>query len=393
MELIRKYKAVVILIIGIIGILAVNWDSIGWNETSEVEEYSETLISTDYNVKEYIMVDIKGEVLYPGLYEVTENQRVGDVINIAGGLTVSADISSINLASKIEDEMIIVIPAKSLTIDQNTEDIVKIIVEIKGEVQNPGVYELYQNQRVNDLIQIAGGLSIYADTTDISLVEILKDQTVITIPRLNQTVVPDLDTIMVEIKGEVNLPGIYMMSEGDRVVDLINKAGGLTENALKDEVELARVLNDGESIFIASQGTEEETRQIYVQIHGEILHPGTYLITEGSSLLDLIYLAGGVTTDCNLSKINWNIVLCLGAVIYIPSINDAEISLEENGLININTADLETLITLNGIGQILGQRIIDYRAEYGDFLSIEDIMNVSGIKESIYEQIKEFITV
>jgi len=54
---------------------------------------------------------------------------------------------------------------------------------------------------------------------------------------------------------------------------------------------------------------------------------------------------------------------------------------------------LEELSTLQGIGQILGQRIIDYRAEYGDFLSIEDIMNVSGIKTSIYEEIKESITV
>ncbi|MCK5731782.1 MAG: ComEA family DNA-binding protein, partial [Tenericutes bacterium] len=84
---------------------------------------------------------------------------------------------------------------------------------------------------------------------------------------------------------------------------------------------------------------------------------------------------------------------CLGATIYIPSYDDEIVIDYENGLININTADMEMLITLPGIGLIIGQRIIDYRAEYGDFLSIEDIVNVSGIKESIYDQVKELITV
>ncbi|MDO9581100.1 MAG: helix-hairpin-helix domain-containing protein [Bacteroidales bacterium] len=60
---------------------------------------------------------------------------------------------------------------------------------------------------------------------------------------------------------------------------------------------------------------------------------------------------------------------------------------------NINTAGLEALMTLKGIGNILGQRIIDYRAEYGFFLSIEDIMQVSGIKDVVYAQIKDYIIV
>ncbi|HPJ24361.1 MAG TPA: ComEA family DNA-binding protein, partial [Bacillota bacterium] len=97
--------------------------------------------------------------------------------------------------------------------------------------------------------------------------------------------------------------------------------------------------------------------------------------------------------NCDLSRINWDLVLVLGARIYIPSYEDADEVLDDSSLININKANLETLITLPGIGDILGQRIIDYRAEFGEFLTIEEIMNVSGIKESVYAQIKELITV
>ncbi|HOO44334.1 MAG TPA: ComEA family DNA-binding protein, partial [Bacillota bacterium] len=134
-------------------------------------------------------------------------------------------------------------------------------------------------------------------------------------------------------------------------------------------------------------------KEIYVEIAGEVIRPGVYLVAESTSVKELIYKAGGVTVNCDLSRINWDLVLVLGARIYIPSFEDADEVLDDSSLININKANLETLITLPGIGDILGQRIIDYRAEFGEFLTIEEIMNVSGIKESVYAQIKELITV
>lgn len=394
MNWIKKYKAIVILAIGIIGILILNADKLNSIVKSDPIPYNESLITTN-NTKsiDYVMVDVKGEVLYPGLYEIPSDKRIGDVINIAGGLSEIADVSSVNLAQKIEDEMTIFIPAKPSYHDDIADEIVKIIVEIKGEVNHPGVYELYHNQRVMDLIMIAGGLTELADTSSISLVSILEDQAVIEIPKKQTSESNQNSSIVVEIKGEVNEPGIYTVPEGSRTVDLILLAKGLTDNANELELELAHKLVDGETIVVSRLQDYQNTRLIYVEIHGEILHPGTYQIEEGSTILDLIYLAGGVTTNCDLSKMNWDIILCLGATIYIPSYDDDLPNQEQSNLININTADLETLMTLNGIGQILGQRIIDYRAEYGFFLSIEEIMNVSGIKDSIYEQIKEFITV
>lgn len=73
--------------------------------------------------------------------------------------------------------------------------------------------------------------------------------------------------------------------------------------------------------------------------------------------------------------------------------NDTFTSDETIGLININTADLDTLADLPYIGDVIGQRIIDYRVENGDFMSIEDIKNVSGIGDAIFDEISSLITI
>ncbi|MCK4551755.1 MAG: SLBB domain-containing protein [Tenericutes bacterium] len=396
MEYFKKNKGLVMLIVGVLALIIFNWDTIFDDKSSELNEYSDILITSnidEQNVGHY-MIDIKGEVNIPGLYQVPSNLRVGDVIKVAGGITADADIETINLASKIQDEMIIIVPKiQEVFQDESVAELVKIIVEIRGEVTNPGVYELYLNSRVGDLINSAGGLTLQADIDTVSLVQILDDEMIITIPRKAETNNTD-QRLIVEIKGEIDNPGIFYMEDGLRVYHLIARAGGVTDYANLETVDQARFLVDGETIIIPKYDSiVDESRYIYVELHGEVLHPGVYSIPETYTLYDLIFEAGGVTKDCDLTKINWDINLCLGAIIYIPSYDDEVIIDYENGLININNADIEILETLPGIGLIIGQRIIDYRAEYGDFLSIEDIMNVSGIKESIYEQVKEFITV
>lgn len=330
MKKLLEYKGFIFLAIGAIGLFLANFDTLTSREEKTLDAYHDleiTTISTISNA-DYIMVEIKGEVNHPGIYEVAGDLRVGQVILIAGGLTNQADVTNVNQAQRVTDEMTIQIPAKTVTTDSFfTPNVVRILVEVKGEVVNPGVYSLYEHSRV---------------------------------------------------------------------IDLINQAGGMTDEADSSAVDMARYLVDGETIYIDSvepeEVMEEPVREIYVEIFGEVISPGVYLVPETDSLQDLIYLAGGVTINCDLSKIDWDIVLVLGASIYIPSYEDS-IVLGDNNRININTADLELLITLPGIGDILAQRIIDYRAEYGSFLATEDIMNVSGIKESIYEQVKDLITV
>jgi len=330
MKRLWNYKGYIILGLGIIGLIVMNFTNLVGSDTTDAMEFGSlfTNVSTEPDESEYIVVEVKGEVFYPGIYQVEPKLRVGDVLTVAGGLKSTADISEVNLAARISDEMVITIPKQeTITTTISAGEIVRIVVEIKGEVVNPGVYYLYLNSRVKDLI---------------------------------------------------------------------DAAGGLTENANIDNIDLARILTDGESITVGKEIVEtvEEIKDIYVQITGEVIRPGTYLIPENYTLKQLIYAAGGVTVNCDIAKIDWDIVLVLGASIYIPAYGD-ELTPPDvsSGKININKADLETLITLPGIGDIIGQRIIDYRAEYGDFLTIEDIMKVSGIKESVYEQIKDLITV
>jgi competence protein ComEA len=101
------------------------------------------------------------------------------------------------------------------------------------------------------------------------------------------------------------------------------------------------------------------------------------------------------SSDLVNELINYDQLLVLGSVVTIPGeIVDNYRPIENpTGIVNINTASLLDLQTLKGIGEILAQRIIDYRLENGAFKNIQEIMLVSGIKTSIYEQIKNNITV
>ena len=131
---------------------------------------------------------------------------------------------------------------------------------------------------------------------------------------------------------------VYQLPEGARICDVIEKAGGFTEDASVDYLNQAQTVNDGEMIYVP---TEEEA---YVR-------SDEYLQGE----------RGGASAD--------------------------------DGKININTATKEQLTSISGIGDGRAESIIKYRSEHGKFATIEDIKNVSGIGDSIFENIKDYITV
>lgn len=143
----------------------------------------------------------------------------------------------------------------------------------------------------------------------------------------------------------------------------------------------------------------EEVQYIYIDIKGQVQNPGVYKVLKESRLFQLVSLAGGTTSEADTLAINLSIKLYDQQVVYIPSYEDEYpiiIEVIENsnsGVININSASLEQLDTLPGIGPSTAQSIIDYRTEVGFFESIEDIMNVSGIGEATFNEIKEFITI
>jgi competence protein ComEA len=124
-------------------------------------------------------------------------------------------------------------------------------------------------------------------------------------------------------------------------------------------------------------------------------------------VIDAINLAGGALEDSNLTNLNLADKLSDGLKIYIPNINEegSEYSFSETGessngfsnekskKVNINSATKEELMTLKGIGESKAEAIISYRKEKGAFKSIEDIKNISGIKEQAFDKIKDFICV
>lgn len=141
--------------------------------------------------------------------------------------------------------------------------------------------------------------------------------------------------------------------------------------------------------------------EIVVHIKGEINKPGIYKMHRELRLYELVEAAGGLTDKADIRRINLAVILEDEEAIYIPAIGEAVPEVKEgaagnssaDGKIRINYATKAELMELQGIGNALADRIIEYRNTKGSFESIEEIMNVSGIGESKYEGIKDKITV
>lgn len=169
---------------------------------------------------------------------------------------------------------------------------------------------------------------------------------------------------MVDIKGEVNNPGIYQLQSDARVIDVINEAGGLTEQADTTVINLSKKITDEMVIIIYSQ--QEVANWLETKEQEQYLQEQCIAPREGQTQND--------------------------ACIEEEPKEDTSSSSPTPSIININTASKEELMTLNGIGESKADAIIAYREEK-PFESIEDIKNVSGIGDSIFEDIKDHITV
>ena len=166
-------------------------------------------------------------------------------------------------------------------------------------------------------------------------------------------VVQKEEYIYIDIKGSVKKPNVYKLLKGSRVDDAIKEAGGLSKNANTRFINLSKVLNDADVIIIYSNDEIKKAKNNNINIE----------------------------TPCICEEIK----------------NDACITEVENTssnkLININTASIEELMTLSGIGESKAKAIIEYRNKNGNFNKIEDITLVTGISETIYSKIKNYITI
>ena len=163
----------------------------------------------------------------------------------------------------------------------------------------------------------------------------------------------DHETIVVHITGEVKKEGVIYLAKGARIIDAIKEAGGETKQADLSQVNLAYELKDGQKLYIPNKNEKISE----------------YIIDESGQNM-------GESTSSGESELNNN-----------------EEKYNKNIKVNINSATLEELDNLPGIGPALANRIIEYREENGKFKNIEDIQNVKGIGESKYNDIKEKIIV
>lgn len=166
--------------------------------------------------------------------------------------------------------------------------------------------------------------------------------------------------IGVEIKGYVNNPGVYLIDEDSLVEDLILEAGGLNDDANVSIINLARKLSNEDVVIIYSNEEIEEMRH-------------------GSTSVKY------VDKECVCPIID-------NSALFNEVITNAEGIIIDTGKVSLNSATIEELMTLPGIGESKAKLIIEYRNNNKGFKEIEEIKNVKGIGNSIYEKIKDFLT-
>lgn len=166
------------------------------------------------------------------------------------------------------------------------------------------------------------------------------------------------ENIIVDIKGEIKKPGVYNIKVGSRVNDLINEAGGLSKNANTRFINLSKRLEDGEVIVIYSNKEINDAKK------NDKLEVSAPCVCEEVKN-DACYNDNNTNNKTNNSS----------------------------KIVNINTASIQELTVLNGIGESKAKAIVNYRDKNGKFKTIKDIMNVSGISETLFSKIKDYITV
>lgn len=204
-------------------------------------------------------------------------------------------------------------------------------------------------------IFLAVSLIIQVNSKDNSeVIEFENDIEEITNIEVKEEKIEEIILYKVDIKGAVKNPGVYELEQGKRVIDAINKAGGLLNYSNTSTINLSKYLIDEMVIVVYTNDEISKMKEENIKIEY-------------------------IEKECVCPEIK----------------NDACITEEkkENTLVNINIASLEELMTIPKIGESKAKDIIKYREENQGFKSIEEIKNISGIKDATYESIKEYITV
>lgn len=151
----------------------------------------------------------------------------------------------------------------------------------------------------------------------------------------------------------------------------------------------------------AMASREKQEEKIYIHVCGEVKKPGVYIFSIKPRVIDVVKKAGGFSKKADRSSINLAEEVSDGTQLVIPSKKRKKAGnpaadltgKSADGKVNLNTAVKEELMTLSGIGESKAAQILSYREEHGPFQTIDEIMNISGIKEGIFNRIKNQIVV
>lgn len=209
------------------------------------------------------------------------------------------------------------------------------------------------DEEVMEIISEEGNKEQFSDNEQISdnAIDVAKDTGVENTEKTENIETNDSQSFVVYVSGYVNNPGVYELSAGSRVIDAIDAAGGYSKEAYDNYLNLASLIADGQMIYVPS---EEE-------VESGSIERGVASGADGSGV-------GGVTGG-----------------------NGGGNSSGSGALVNINQASKEELMTLPGIGESKADKIIAYREENGRFSTPEGIMEISGIKDGLYNKIKDKI--
>ena len=169
--------------------------------------------------------------------------------------------------------------------------------------------------------------------------------------------------------------------------------------SLPRPVEVAAVPSGGTASAPASASPSPEV-VVLVDVAGWVRRPGVYEFTEGARVIDAIDAAGGARSGAVLEALNLAAPLTDGTQILVPREGQEGMApapvtggAVAGGLVNVNSALATELEELPGIGEVIAQRIIDYRTENGPFATVDELLDVSGIGDAILESIRELVTV
>lgn len=208
--------------------------------------------------------------------------------------------------------------------------------------------------------------------------------------------------------SQIFLMGVCGCGNEGRTLEEIVSSKQMAPSSFEDSLQGATeggLLTASEGFCGNSQETGDEMQTLWVHICGYVQNPGIYEFPQGSRIYDCLMAAGGFAEGADETALNLADYLQDGTQIYVPSksedkvrkdtgdmaINDNQ--LDQPNLVDINTASVQELETLPGIGEKRAREIIAYRETNGRFESIEDIKKISGIKEAVYTKIKDLITV